>query len=112
MALSREKCAEIRQQLGVLDILFDGEDAKYLADPLSNPCMASDEELKLLPPTMIITAAMCHFTAENFDYAKRLAGQNVNVKCFHFNKAEHGFIPHFYEYWEEASRLIVAEVTR
>lgn len=87
-------------------LLFRRED-KYAAEPLANPWIASDEMLKKLPRTLVITAGKCGFRFENETYALRIAAQGVKVTIKRYVDARHGFIPHFSENWEEAAKLMV-----
>ncbi len=92
-------------------LLFRKEAEKYLPDPYANPFYAPDDLLAKLPPTLVITADFCHFTAEDNEFATRLALAHVDVTTHHFAGTSHGFIPHFYDRWEEASDLIVRTAT-
>lgn len=92
------------------ELLFRRE-SKYLSNPLANPSIATDEMLKKLPETLVITAGKCGFRFENETYAFRTAAQGVPVTIKRFTEARHGFIPHFADYWEDAAKLMVEMIT-
>ena len=92
------------------ELLFRREQ-EYFANPFANPSIASDEMLKKLPQTLVITAGKCGFRFENETYAFRAAAQGVPVSIKRFTEARHGFIPHFVDYWEEAADLMVKFLT-
>ncbi len=101
--------AELRMHLRshcFFDLLFRKEQ-KYQINPMANPSIASDEILKKLPRTLIITAGKCGFRFENETYGLRIAAQGVKVTIKRFPEARHGFIPHFADYWEEGAELMV-----
>ncbi|KAJ8309730.1 hypothetical protein KUTeg_011595 [Tegillarca granosa] len=64
--------------------LFD-KVAKWLLDPYFAPLMASDEELKNLPPTHVITAEYDPLRDDGFLFASRLKALNKTVVHSHYD---------------------------
>ena len=91
-------------------VLFSDGDASVMEDPLIWPLGAPDDDLRGLPPTMILSAAACPFRFQNEELGKRLASLGVEVTMKRFPETAHGFIPHFMPHWEEAGAMIVKAI--
>lgn len=65
-----------------------------LRNPDLGPYLASDEELRSLPPTLIVSAEGDILTDENEDFALRLADLGVEVVAFRAVGQIHGFWRH------------------
>ena len=61
------------------------------ADIYVSPLLASLEELKGLPPAIVISAGYDSLKDENEDYADKLAAAGVTVEHYHYEKESHGF---------------------
>lgn len=90
--------------------LYFGGDKEGMACPYGSPVYASDEQLRLVPRALVISAGGCNFRYEDEEYAGRMASVGVEVTVKRFPKASHGFIPHFGEYWKEAVDLIARSI--
>lgn len=66
-----------------------GVDAK---DPLVSPLFTSDEIIKQMPPSMIITAEYDFLRLESEAYAKRLMTNGVETSFFRYRGLDHGFV--------------------
>ncbi|MCC8179349.1 MAG: alpha/beta hydrolase [Planctomycetes bacterium] len=58
----------------------------------ASPMQAKDEDLAMLPPTLIITAENDVLRDEAEEYAKRLDEAGVEVACVRFNGTTHDFM--------------------
>jgi acetyl esterase len=88
------------------DLFFDGETQALGSNPFISPLYADDSSLAKVPRTLICTASTCNFRFEDEEYGLKLASLGVEVTLKRFPGTRHGFIPHFYEGWEEATNLI------
>ena len=87
------------------ELLLRGDD--FLREtPEFNPWITPDSALKNYPATLIITAGKCGFRFEDEAFGARLTAQGVETIMKRYPDATHGFIPHFYEYWEDAAKLL------
>ena len=91
-------------------VLYSDDDATVMNDPLIYPLGASDDDLRGLPPTLILAAAACPFRFQNEELGKRLAALGTEVTMKRFPDTAHGFIPHFMPHWKEAGDLIVRAI--
>lgn len=82
-------------------LLFAGEDA-LRNTPYGNPVSTSEELMKLLPPTMVISASHCPFCEIDEGFAARLIAAGVPVVAIRYD-TNHGFIPHFMKGWHQAA---------
>ncbi|THH08973.1 hypothetical protein EW145_g2337 [Phellinidium pouzarii] len=60
-------------------------------DPLISPALASDEIVRALPPTIILTAAYDHLAYEADEFSTRLSREGVCVRHRRFEDVGHGF---------------------
>lgn len=97
--------ARLEKERMFTELYLDGDEA-LAADPYVSPVYASDEALARLPKTLIVTAGECHFRREDEAFGARLAALGVEVTMRRFLGAEHGFVPHFMERWEEGAQLV------
>lgn len=88
--------------------LFIRDDDAFYTDPAGNPWAMTDEEMQKMPETMVISAEFCPFHEEDEEYAKRLIKNGVWTKARRYLHTRHGFIPHFFDAWEDA----VEEITK
>ncbi|XP_076807700.1 arylacetamide deacetylase-like [Clavelina lepadiformis] len=63
-----------------------------LLDPTLAPLSASDEELRRLPKTFVVTCGADVLRDEGVFYAQRLAHVGTNVTHIHLDRLPHGFI--------------------
>lgn len=80
---------------------------EILNEPYCSPLLASDEMLKGLPETLIISAGHDNFRFEDDQYALRLIGVGVKVTARRFLDSYHGFLVHCTGEWEEAQNLVI-----
>lgn len=92
------------------DLYFDDKKENF-EDYHNSPLYAPTELLARQPKTLIISAGLCNFRYEDEDYALCLAEAGVEVILKRFPGKSHGFIPHFMEGWQEATELMVREIT-
>lgn len=97
------------RELAFSKLYFDG-DLTSCKNPYASPNYASDEALAKLPRTLVCTADGCNFRYEDEEYAERIASVGVEVTVKRFLNTNHGFIPHFYEGWKEATDLIIRTI--
>ncbi|GHU78600.1 hypothetical protein AGMMS49992_29520 [Clostridia bacterium] len=60
-------------------------------DPLVSPILASDDQLRTFPPTLIITAGRDGLCSEAELFSEMLRAVGVEVADKRFDKAQHGF---------------------
>lgn len=94
------------------DLFFGNMLPEHAHDPLVSPFYADDDVLAKQPTTLVLPAATCTFRFENLEYARLLARHGVEVTMCCVPGTRHGFIPHFYDGWEEAATLIVDAVRK
>lgn len=82
-------------------LIFAGDDA-LRNTPYGNPVSTDESLMKLLPPTMVISASKCPFCEIDENFAQRLIKAGVPVVSRRFDTT-HGFIPHFMKGWHQAS---------
>ena len=92
------------------ELLFGDKLAGNEKDPLISPFYAAPELLAKQPRTLVLPAASCTFRFEDLEYAELLAGAGVEVTARMIPGTRHGFIPHFYDGWEDAAQLIVRTI--
>lgn len=68
------------------------EITKTITDPLLAPLMASDDDLRLLPPTYLFVAEFDVLRDDSFLLAARLKRVGVKVVMTHLVAEEHGFL--------------------
>lgn len=90
--------------------LYFGDDTAAMASAYGSPNYATDEQLRRLPRTLVISAGGCNFRYEDEEYAMRIASVGVEVTVKRFVQERHGFIPHLIEGWREAADLIVRSI--
>lgn len=71
--------------------LFDRV-SKWLLDPHFAPLLATDEDLKKLPPTYILTAEYDPLRDDGFLLTSRLRSLNKEVVHSHFDGVQHAFV--------------------
>ncbi|MBQ7860104.1 MAG: alpha/beta hydrolase [Faecalibacterium sp.] len=91
-------------------VLIADDDPAVLEQPELYHLGASDEQLRGLPATLILSAEKCGFRFQNEELGKRLASLGVEVTMKRYPDTVHGFIPHFMAHWEEAADLIVRAI--
>lgn len=91
------------------ELLLRGEEA-YRQTPTFNPYITPDETLANYPATLVITAGRCGFRFEDEAYGARLAAQGVETTMKRYPGAGHGFIPHFFDDWQDAAELIARHI--
>ena len=69
--------------------------------------IASDEVLKQFPTTLILMAGNCPFRFEDMAFGSRLTSLNVETTMHVYEGANHGFIPHFTNRWEDGADAMV-----
>jgi acetyl esterase len=67
-------------------------DVEHRCDPLASPLRASDDELKNLPPALVITAECDVLRDEGEAFARRLANAGVPVTAVRFSGTLHSFM--------------------
>lgn len=67
-------------------------DAAARLDPLASPLRATVEELRTMPPTLVISAECDVLRDEAEAFARKLAGAGVAVSAVRFAGALHGFM--------------------
>lgn len=92
-----------------MDLLVGGDEA-LMMDPYLYQAGASDDVLAKLPRTVIITAGTCGFRFQDEEFGRRLASLGVEVTMKRFLGADHGFIPHFMDHWQEGAELIARSI--
>lgn len=92
------------------DLLFGDALAEHAYDATVSPLYASDELLSRQPRTLMLPAASCVFRFEDLEYASMLSKHGVEVTAEVIPGTRHGFIPHFYDGWEEAASRIVEAI--
>jgi len=65
---------------------------KTLLDPYFAPLMATDEQLKKMPPAYVLTAGYDVLRDDGLIYAQRLRSVKVPVKLAHYTEGFHGMI--------------------
>ena len=65
---------------------------KTLLDPYFAPLMATDEQLKGMPPAYVLTAGYDVLRDDGLIYARRLRSVEVPVKLAHYTEGFHGMI--------------------
>jgi acetyl esterase len=60
-------------------------------DPLISPCYATVEQVRLFPPTLVITAGQDSLAAEAEAFKDKLVAAGVSVTFRRFEDARHGF---------------------
>lgn len=86
------------------------EDAK---EPYASPLLASDEELKKLPSTYILTCEKDNLRIDGIKYAERLKNLGVKVQRMEVNEV-HGFLESgMYDYYGKSKKesAVAAEET-
>lgn len=91
------------------ELYLDG-DFSLAVNPYVSPAFASDGLLARMPQTLICTAGNCSFRFEDEALGARMAALGVEVTMRRFPGAEHGFIPHFMEGWEDGADLIARRI--
>ena len=89
------------------NLCYCGGNEELLKEPLCSPAAASDEQLKGLPETLVISAGKDNFRFEDTRFADRLAllGVKVTMQCF--TESNHGFMTHCSAQWREAQKLLI-----
>ncbi len=84
------------------DMYFENkEDAK---EPYASPLLASDEGLKKLPPTYILTCAKDNLRTDGIKYSERLKKVGVKVHQMEVNEV-HGFLESgMYDYYGKSKK--------
>ena len=90
--------------------LFLGERIGDARSAEISPWFASDEELKQLPETMILSAERCPFHDQDEAFARRLASLGVTVTCRRFVNSSHAFIVRMREEWQDAQKMIIRKL--
>lgn len=88
-------------------VLLSDADPAVMELPELYPLGAKDDDLRGLPPTLILAADKCPFHEQNLTLGNRLADLGVEVTMKRYADTVHGFIPHFMAHWQEAAELIV-----
>ena len=65
---------------------------KTLLDPYFAPLMATDEQLKDMPPAYVLTAGYDVLRQDGLMYDRRLRSVQVPVKLAHYTEGFHGMI--------------------
>lgn len=65
---------------------------KTLLDPYFAPLMATDEQLRDMPPAYVLTAGYDVLRDDGLIYARRLRSVEVPVKLAHYTEGFHGMI--------------------
>ena len=71
---------------------------------------ATEDELRALPPTDIVTAGLDNLMPEGKAYYEKLLAAGVNASYFCFEKSRHGFLVNLYDEWEEAERYVAERI--
>lgn len=91
----------------MFNLAYTDGNPEILNEPYCSPLLASDEMLKGLPETLIISAGHDNFRFEDDQYALRLIGVGVKVTARRFLDSYHGFLVHCTGEWEEAQNLVI-----
>ena len=92
------------------DLLFGDALKEHAFDATVSPLYADDELLAKQPRSLVLPAATCVFRYEDLEYGRLLARHGVEVTMSTIPGTRHGFIPHFYDGWEQAGKLIVSAI--
>lgn len=92
------------EQVRIYNAMYVKEEDKN--NPLASPVFASKEQLRGLPPTLIITAEMDSLCDEGEKYASMLIEAGVEVTARRFIGAKHGFVVNLRDGHEAGVELI------
>lgn len=101
----------VRRGIAFENLLTRNEDEFYHNSSV-NPWIMTDTEIQKLPETLMITADLCPFHGEDEQFAQRLIANGVTTTSKRYLNTHHGFIPHFYDDWEDAVHLITKFITK
>ncbi len=97
--------AQIRSE-AFSQMYVDGN-VEMLKDPFVSPVFATDDMLKGLPRTLIVSAENCPFTPCNTELGKRMVKAGVEVTHAYFAGSNHGFTVRIAGAWKEAQDVII-----
>lgn len=84
------------------------ENHEQAREPLASPLFASQDMLRGLPETLIITAGEDSLRFEAEQYGQNLADAGVAVTVHRFEGCRHGFITHCQERYQEGHELYIS----
>ncbi|MBQ8054511.1 MAG: alpha/beta hydrolase fold domain-containing protein [Lachnospiraceae bacterium] len=73
---------------------------------------ASEEEMKNLPPTDIITCRMDNLMEEGEAYAAKLASAGVTTSLKRFENSRHGFLVNLMDEWQDGEDYVVSLIRK
>lgn len=100
---------ELRSQ--AFDTLLFANEEEQRNTPYGNPVSSTDEEIKMMPAMMIISAEQCPFRDEDEQFASKIISMGVPVSSRRYNTS-HGFIPHFLPCWHDAAEAMRKFIVR
>ena len=71
--------------------LYSDGDIERLKTPMLSPVFATDEQLRLMPQTLIVAPKQCPFYASNNQLGMRMVDQGVKVTFHAYPSGTHGF---------------------
>lgn len=80
--------------------------------PFVSPALATDDMLKGLPETLIITAGKCPLRYEDEAYGMRLVAAGTEVTMRRFLNSRHGFAGRMVDEWWEAQECVIRAISR
>lgn len=73
---------------------------------------ASDEDLRELPPTDILTCRMDNLMEEGEAYAKKLTEAGIPTTLRRFEKSRHGFLVNLMDEWQDGEDYVVSLIEK
>ena len=99
--------AEGQERSKAFSLLYADGDVELLKNPAVSPVLATPEDLKNQPFTLILEAGLCPFRDVNRRYEEKLAQAGNRVKRIEFPDSRHGFTVRMLDQWREAQQAIV-----
>lgn len=71
---------------------------------------ATEDELRALPPTDIVTAGLDNLMPEGKAYYEKLLAAGVDTTYYCFEKSRHGFLVNLYDEWQEGEAYVARRI--